>query len=157
MRGGCTAAHARRSLAGALDAFDGEMTVSASGVIDFVAHDPTRDEVLLVLVEERSWGDAGCLLPDLQEKLNVYLNYVETGQLERAFPDLGGKRINVRLHSSEAPGERELEFLEIVTRKVFRPRHMRMTWRVIGQQLEYEYECANDQDPCSLTKRLTTG
>jgi len=54
------------------------MTISTPGTIDFVAHDPSRDEALLVMVEDRSWGDAGALLPDLQAKLNLYLDYATT-------------------------------------------------------------------------------
>lgn len=57
------------------------MTVENTRVIDFVAHDPADDSVLLVMVEERSWGDRGSLLRDLQEKLNTYLDYAVEGWL----------------------------------------------------------------------------
>jgi len=115
-----------------------EMTISTPGTIDFVAHDPSRDEALLVMVEDRSWGDAGALLPDLQAKLNLYLDYATTAQFTRAHPELAGKRLHIQLRSTEPPGQRELEFLGIVAKQHLGPRGVRLTHRVIGQPHETE-------------------
>ncbi|MGH8707491.1 MAG: DUF6572 domain-containing protein [Burkholderiales bacterium] len=114
------------------------MTVAASGMIDFVAHDPGRDEALLVMVEERPWGSSGHLLGELQAKLNVYLDYIVSGQLERAYPQLTAKRVNVQLRAVDPPGPRELEFLAIVARTQFLARDVRLTWQTIGQGTEHE-------------------
>src|SRR5438093_8622262 len=115
-----------------------EMTISTPGTIDFVAHDPSRDEALLVMVEDRSWGDAGALLPDLQAKLNLYLDYATTSQLTRAYPGLAGKPLHIQLRSTEPPGQRELELLGIVAKQHLGPRGVRLTHRVIGQPHETE-------------------
>src|SRR5262245_40772589 len=114
------------------------MTVSTSDKIDFIAHDPGRDEALLVMVEDRSWGAVGPLLPELQSKLNTYLDYVVTGQLERAYPQLSLKRVNIQLRSAEALGPRELKLLNIVARQHLAPRGIRLTWKVVGQAGEHE-------------------
>jgi hypothetical protein len=85
--------------------------------IDVVSHDPKTDRVVLSLVETRSWGEHGALLPDLQEKVNAYLNYVEGGQLWRDYPAMKGKKVAFRLHSQFPPTPRECDFVDIVKRK----------------------------------------
>lgn len=108
------------------------MTVEQHGVIDFVAHDPDEDAVLLVMVEAREWGDAGERLPDLQEKLNTYLRYATAGQLAVDYPRMAGKPVRIELRAASAPGERELEFLRIVTARHLKPAGISFRWRVIG-------------------------
>ncbi|HJZ66603.1 MAG TPA: DUF6572 domain-containing protein [Blastocatellia bacterium] len=112
------------------------MTVSVAGTIDFIAHDPAHDEALLVMVEDRGWGDAGTLLPDLEAKLNVYLDYVTSGQLQAAYPDLVDKPIHFQLRSLERPGKRELEYLRVVATQDLSPRGIRLSFKVIGETLE---------------------
>jgi len=114
------------------------MTVSTSATVDFVAHDPARDEALLVMVEDRTWGESGALLPDLQAKFNLYLGYVTTGQLQEGYPDLGIKPVHIQLRSVEPPGPRELEFLRIVAKKHLGPKGIRLSFRVIGDSRETE-------------------
>ena len=110
------------------------MTVKQHGVIDFVAHDPKADAVLLVMVEDRAWGDSGHLLPDLQEKLNTYYNYATGGNLARDYPKMAGKPIQIQLRCSGPLGTRELEFIRIVTSKHLRPARIEFLWKVIGEK-----------------------
>jgi len=112
------------------------MTVSTSGVIDFVAHDPARDEVMLVMVEDRSWGSSGSLLPDLQAKLNLYLAYITSGQLHQGYPSVSTKAVHIQLRSVEPPTSRELEFLRIVMKQHLHPRAIKLSVRVIGENGE---------------------
>ena len=116
------------------------MTVSALGTVDFVAHDPARNEALLVMVEDRPWGDSGALLPDLQAKLNLYLGYVTTGQLQQGYPDLGTRPVHIQLRSVEQPGPRELELLRIVAKQHLGPMGIRLSFQVIGGTRETEVE-----------------
>jgi hypothetical protein len=110
------------------------MTVQQHGVIDFVAHDPAEDTVILVMVEDRDWGDSGMLLPDLQEKMNTYFNYATSGQLAREYPSMAGKQVEIQLRSAIRPGPRELDFIRIVTSKHLRPAGIQFLWKVIGDE-----------------------
>lgn len=47
------------------------MSVEDTDVIDFVAHDP-KGEVVLVMVEGREWDGSSERLFELQEKINNY-------------------------------------------------------------------------------------
>ena len=105
------------------------MTVEDSAIIDFVAHSPNSDEVLLVLVEHRPWGSDGGLLPDLQAKLNTYLEYVISGQLVSDYPELNSKPVQVQLRTVEEPGTRDLEFLSLAEEQHFGPAGIRLSWK----------------------------
>jgi hypothetical protein len=113
------------------------MTVEHPDMIDFVAHDPARDEAMLVMVEQRLWADRGALLPDLQAKFNTYLAYVTTGRLSADFPDLAGQALHFQLRASYAPSDRELEFLRVVRDQHLAPAGIRLSWKVIDQDGEY--------------------
>lgn len=109
------------------------MTVEQHSVIDFVAHDSDENAVLLVMVETREWGGVGELLPDLQRKLNTYFRYATAGQLAADYPQMAGKPVRIELRATTAPGERELEFLRIVTAHHMEPAGISFLWRVIGE------------------------
>lgn len=109
------------------------MTVQQKNVIDFVAHDPSTDFIVLVMVEHRQWGDSGELLADLQEKLNTYFLYAKEGNLVSDFPAMKDKPVKIELRCVSEPGPRELKFLEIVNRQHLGPAGILFEWRVIGE------------------------
>ena len=113
------------------------MTVAYSDAIDFVVHDPKRDEALLVMVEDRPWSDKGLLLPDLEAKLNTYLAYISKGQMAVDFPDLRGKPVHIQLFTSLPPGPREIEFLRIVSEHHLAPRGIWLSWKLVGENDEH--------------------
>ena len=127
-RGAVTSSE-HRSLLGAKQ----PMTVEQHDVIDFVAHDPDEDVVLLVMVEAREWGDAGELLPNLQEKFNTYFSYATSGRLAADYPQMIGKPVRIELRAASAPGDRELEFFRIVTAHHLEPAGIFFVWKVIGE------------------------
>ena len=90
--------------------------------VDVVSHDPKTDRVVLSMIETRPWGDKGALLADLQEKMNTYLAYIESGQLVRDYPTMKGKKIAFRLHAAFPPTAREEKFIDIVKQKDLEPR-----------------------------------
>ncbi len=113
------------------------MTLEAEGTIDFVAHDPARDEALLVMVHDQPWGDMGHYLPPLQAKFNTYFAYATAGALVAAYPQLAGKSVHIQLRSTSPPGARELELLRIVAKNHLQPVGIRLSWRVVGEQHEH--------------------
>ncbi len=113
------------------------MTVEDASTIDFVAHDPKRDEVLLVMVHEQAWGGSGHGLPALQAKFNTYLAFATDGQFTAAYPQLSRKPIHIQLRSAAPPGEREIEFLRIFAEQHLKPAGIRLSWRVIDEPSEH--------------------
>jgi len=113
------------------------MSIEEHDTVDFVAHDPAQDRVLLVMVAGGSWEDDGSRLPDLQSKLNAYLMYEEQ-QLWDENPALKGKPVTFQLAAEEPPGEQELAFLQLAVNRVLGPSGIRMTWKKVGLEIEHE-------------------
>jgi hypothetical protein len=80
-------------------------------VVDLISFDRERDEVVLLMLEERPWGSAPEQLRQLEEKFNRYLGYVLDGFLVQQFPQYAGKRVRFRLDCAMAPGEAERPML----------------------------------------------
>jgi len=85
------------------------MSIEEHDTVDFVAHDPAQDRVLLVMVAGGSWEDDGSRLPDLQSKLNAYLMYEEQ-QLWDENPTLKGKPVTFQLAAGSHPESRSWRF-----------------------------------------------
>ena len=100
--------------------------------VDIVSHDPKTDRVVLSMIETRPWGDKGALMPDLQEKMNTYLGYVESGQLVRDYPAMAGKKIAFRLHAAFLPTAREEKLIDIVKRTYLEPRDILWLTTTLG-------------------------
>ena len=77
-------------------------------VVDLVSFDAERDEVVLLMLEERAWGSDPEQLRQLEAKFNAYLAYVEGGHLAKQYPAYAGKDVCFQLDCAEAPhGEAE--------------------------------------------------
>lgn len=100
--------------------------------IDFIAHDPKTDRVVLSMVETRPWGDKGAHLPDFQEKLNTYMGYVLGGQLAQDYPALKDKKITFLLQTKFPLTQREEHFVDIVKKKYLEPRDILWAVQPLG-------------------------
>jgi hypothetical protein len=77
-------------------------------VVDLISYDRERDEVVLLMLEERAWESDPEQLRQLETKFNAYLSYVLDGHLARQYPDYAGKDVCFRLDCAAAPaGEAE--------------------------------------------------
>lgn len=90
------------------------MSIAETQKIDLVATRPDSNVVKLVITDHLSWDDALTHQRLLQEKLNTYITFVESGQLQRmkepripASPD-----VRIALAAQYAPDEEAKEFLQ---------------------------------------------
>jgi hypothetical protein len=72
-------------------------------VVDLISYDRERDEVVLLMLEERAWQADPRQLRQLEAKFNAYLSYVLDGHLAREYPDYAGKDVCFRLDCAAAP------------------------------------------------------
>lgn len=107
------------------------MTTREHKTIDFVARETEPQTVVLIMVEDRPWGPAGMLLPDLQAKFETYLNYVTSGQLKADYPIVITDPVRIELRCAQEPGQRERELIDIVVRNYLSPEGIAFTWRLI--------------------------
>lgn len=86
-------------------------------VVDLIAFDAARDEVLLTMLEQRKWNGGAEQLVQLQEKLNNYLDYVLDGYLTKQYPEYSGKQVRIVLECVEPPAEGDAsELIDAITR-----------------------------------------
>jgi hypothetical protein len=83
-------------------------------VIDFFAHDPRRDEVLLVMFESRPWQNSDFQLFQLQEKFNAYVSFLLDGEMNDVHPELAGKSARIELRCAKMPEGRALDLLNAI-------------------------------------------
>ena len=88
--------------------------IEQTGVIDFFAHDPKRDEVLLVMFESRPWDNSELQLFQLQEKFNAYVSFLLDGEMADAHPELAGKDARIELRCAAMPESRALDLLNAI-------------------------------------------
>lgn len=80
-------------------------------VVDLIRLDTQRDEVVLLMLEERAWGAEPEQFRQLEDKFNSYLSYVLGGHLAEEYPQYAGKRVRFELKCAGPPGRRELSLL----------------------------------------------
>src|SRR5947208_4529323 len=88
--------------------------LSNPAVIDLLAFDRARGEVLLVMNECRPWTGGDEQLHELQEKFNAYASFILDGEMLDALPELAGKPVKIELRSDNVPDERAIALLEII-------------------------------------------
>jgi uncharacterized protein DUF6572 len=78
--------------------------ISDANTIDVVAEDAAGD-ILLIMVEDRPWDADPEQEAQLREKINLYADYINAGNLVREFPDAAGKSVHIQLDCIEEPTE----------------------------------------------------
>jgi hypothetical protein len=83
-------------------------------VIDVIAHDSKRDEVVLVMNEPREWDGSDEQLLSLQERFNAYVSFLLDGEMAETHPELAGKMARIELRCTRMPDTRTLELLGLI-------------------------------------------
>lgn len=89
------------------------MSVDQTKVVDFVGIDKKSGEVTLAISDHLEWAESNHLYL-LQEKINSYLSYIESGEILEKIPDAGNRRMVIEVHSKFEPDEEGLIFLSKV-------------------------------------------
>jgi hypothetical protein len=90
----------------------GEPGVENAMVVDLINLDPVADQVVLVMIERRSWGASPRQFQQIEEKINRYLGYALDGFLAEQYPQYAGKPVSIRLDCAEAPHGDAVRFME---------------------------------------------
>ncbi|PYJ36827.1 MAG: hypothetical protein DME84_09655 [Verrucomicrobia bacterium] len=108
------------------------------GVIDLIAHDPKKDEVVLVMNEPHEWDGSDEQLLALQERFNAYVSFLLDGEMAADHPDLGGKPARIELRCTHVPDTRALELLGMI--------HDQLAF----QEIKLEVTVRNDPPPTNV-------
>jgi Family of unknown function (DUF6572) len=84
-------------------------------VIDLITEDEASGEVVLVMLEERSWGSDPEQMRQLEAKFNAYLEYVLGGHMAVQYPQYADRRVRFQLDCAENPRPADGAFFTAMT------------------------------------------
>ena len=87
------------------------MSVEQTNVVDFISTSKDGHEVILTVSDHLEWDAENKHLFLLQEKLNSYLRFIESGEIFDTYPNAKGKRIAIQIYALHLPEGDALEFL----------------------------------------------
>jgi len=74
------------------------MSIEQADAVDFVSIDDASGRVLLTISDHLDWDrDEGAHLLLLQGKINSYLRFIESGEINRRFPQAKGRRVTINV------------------------------------------------------------
>lgn len=73
------------------------MSVEDSEVIDFIGQDKGTGEVVLTISDHLDWSDVRQHIRILQEKLNCYIRFIESGQIYAKYPTSKHKTLTIEI------------------------------------------------------------
>jgi hypothetical protein len=88
------------------------MAVDDPKVVDFVSIDSKSERAFLTISDHLDWVDGYEHQLILQQKLNTYLAFVESGELVERFPDAKGLPVVFDIRFMYEPDESGFRFLE---------------------------------------------
>jgi hypothetical protein len=86
------------------------MPIDDLRVVDAISLDP-HDIVNLTIFDAWDWTDESGHLLMIQEKINTYFNFIQSGQLLEAYPNAAGKKILINLITPDPIPPQALELL----------------------------------------------
>jgi hypothetical protein len=86
------------------------MSIEQAKVIDFIS---TRDEstCILSISDHLEWGTFEHLMM-IQQKLNIYLAFIESGEIYGTYPNAKGLDIKIELICQYHPDDEGIKFLK---------------------------------------------
>lgn len=94
------------------------MTIEQTNKVDVISINPDTEAVVMTISDHLDWSDKASHLLLLQEKINSYLAFVESGEIFVSYPKAKGRPIVIDVvfqHDIDAEG---LDFLNLATEVV---------------------------------------
>ncbi|MGH3878767.1 MAG: DUF6572 domain-containing protein [Actinophytocola sp.] len=76
--------------------------IADATTIDLVAQD-AAGEYMVVMVEDRPWDAGPVQQLQLRDKINLYADFINSGDLVREYPETAGKPVRIHLDCVEEP------------------------------------------------------
>jgi hypothetical protein len=88
------------------------MSLDNLDVVDAIGTEIESKVVVLTIIDAWDWRDRRIHLAALQDKINKYFEFIESGQIYASYPGATGKALRIDIVSKFAPPEVALKFLE---------------------------------------------
>jgi hypothetical protein len=87
------------------------MSVSETKTVDVIGIDKASGEVVLTISDHLDWEDVTAHLLQLQEKLNTYLAFIESGEMLESYPKSAGRRARIEIVAKYPLHPQGVEFI----------------------------------------------
>lgn len=94
------------------------MSIDQPAVIDFLWKDEQNNRAVVTISDHLDWEEEGEHLLLLQDKLNHYLEFIESGQLAENKPELKGLPVLIHVAAQYPLSEQAARFYELVKGQV---------------------------------------
>ncbi|WP_019616009.1 DUF6572 domain-containing protein [Psychromonas ossibalaenae] len=88
------------------------MSVIDTDSIDAIGLEKEARRVFLSIIDALAWDEQNVHLYTLQEKINTYLFFIESGELIKALPDAEGFDIAIELILKHMPSDQAVSFFD---------------------------------------------
>jgi len=88
------------------------MSVVDTDLIDAMGLEKEAQRVFLSIIDSLVWDSENVHLYTLQEKINTYLYFIESGELDKALPDGKGFDIVIELILKHMPSDEAISFFD---------------------------------------------
>lgn len=79
------------------------VSVEQVDVVDSIGVESTSGKLIMTISDHLDWDGGGSHQAILQEKLNTYLTFIESGEITTAYPDLIGRPIAISVVMRTSP------------------------------------------------------
>ena len=88
------------------------MSVVDTASIDAIGLDKEMKRVFLTIIDSLVWDDENVHLFTLQEKINTYLHFIESGELLETMPDSKGFDTAIEVILKHVPSDKAIHFFD---------------------------------------------
>lgn len=73
------------------------MPLEDTTVVDAISTDENAGKVFLTIFDAWDWTEERAHLEALQDKINAYLDFIQSGQISEAYPASAGHKLGIRV------------------------------------------------------------
>ena len=107
------------------------MSINQSDIIDLISTN-SQNQVLLTISDHHSWDEIWHLRL-LEDKINAYLRFIESGQVFTDYPKANGKEIIIRITMKYQPNKDADSFLK-KAKEIISNAGFRLEWEILNSK-----------------------
>ncbi len=108
------------------------MSIEQHSVIDFIGVDKNTKEVFLTITDHLDWNNTNDHLWQLQEKINAYIRFIESGEILEKFPEAKDRNIIIEIVGREHYPPVAKEFIDM-SNEVLKNVPTQLRFRLFGK------------------------
>jgi hypothetical protein len=108
------------------------MSLENASEIDSIGIDNENDNIIMSIIDGHDWEDEQGHLLLLQDKINLYLRFIESGEIYKSYPNAKGRFIEIKIYAKYDIPESGVDFLEEAS-KIVNSKRYEMNWKIMEQ------------------------